>query len=98
MVELLLLDEVEQGLKLRVGFAGVADNEGGAHDDARHPGAGVVDEAACHVDIAGAVHVPQYGRVGVLDRHVKVRQQCVMLGHDVDHAQRQRAGVDVEQA
>ena len=50
------------------------------------------------VDVAGAVHVPQHGRVGVLDRHVEVGQQRVVLGHDVDHAQGQRAGVDVEQA
>ena len=98
MVELLLLDEIEQRLELLVGLAGVADDQGGAHHDVRHPGAGMVDEAAGHGDVAGAVHVPQHGRVGVLDRHVEVGQERVVLGHDVDHAQRQRAGVDVEQA
>jgi hypothetical protein len=86
VVELLLLNEVEQGLELCVGFAGVADDEGGAHHDVRHPGSGVVDEAAGHVDVAGAVHVPEHGRVGMLDRHVEVGQQRVVLGHDVDHA------------
>jgi hypothetical protein len=98
MVELLLLDKIKQGLELLVGLAGVADDQRGAHHDVWHPGAGVIDQAAGHGDIAGAVHVPQHSRVGVLDRHVEVGQERVVLGHDVDHAQRQRAGVDVEQA
>ena len=98
VVELLLLDKIEQGLELPVGLAGVADDQRGAHHDVRHPGAGMVDEAAGHGDVAGTVHGAQHGRVGVLDRHVEVGQERIVLGHDVDHAQRQRAGVDVEQA
>ena len=46
----------------------------------------------------GRFMVRKHGRVGVLDRHVEVGQERVVLGHDVDHAQRQRAGVDVEHA
>lgn len=86
MVKLLLPDEVEQRLELPVGLAGVADDEGGAHHDIRHPGAGMVDETAGHGDVAGTVHVPKDGWVSVLDRHIEVGQQCVVLSHDVDHA------------
>jgi hypothetical protein len=72
VVEPLLLNEVEQGLELPVGLAGVADNKRGAHHDVRHLRMGMVDEAAGHGDVTGTVHIPQHGRVGVLDRHVEV--------------------------
>ena len=98
MIELLLLHKVEQRLELLIGLAGVADDECRAHHDVRHPGAGVVDQAAGHGDVTGTVHGPQHGWVRVLDRHIKVGQKRVVLGHDVNHAQRQRAGVNVEHA
>jgi hypothetical protein len=88
VVELLLPDKIVQRLELPVGLAGVADDQSGAHHDIRHPGARMIDQAAGHGDVAGAIHVPQHGRVGVLDRHVEVGQERVMFGHDVDHAQR----------
>jgi hypothetical protein len=86
VIEFLLFDKIEQRLELLIGLTGIADDQGGAHHDVRHPGAGMVDEAARHGDVAGAVHVPQHDRVGVLDRHVEVGQERVVLGHDVDHA------------
>ena len=98
VVELLLLNEIEQGLKLPVGLAWVADDERRAHHNVGHLGTSVIDQAAGHGDVAGAVHVPQHGRVGVLDRHVEIGQKRIVLGHDVDHAQSERAGVDVEHA
>ena len=98
VVELLLLNEIEQGLKLPVGLAWVADNERRAHHNVGHLGTSVIDQAAGHGDVAGAVHVPQHGRVGVLDRHVEIGQKGIVFGHDVDHAQSERAGVDVEHA
>ena len=98
VIELLLPDEVEQGLELRVRLPRIADDEGGAHDQVRQPLPGVIDETARHIDAAGPVHVAQHRRIGVLDRHVEVGQEHIVLGQDVDHAQGERTGVDVEHA
>jgi hypothetical protein len=98
VIELLLLHKIEQRLELLVCFTWVADDERGAHHGVRHPGAGMIDQAAGHGDVARPVHSAQHGWMRMLDRHVEVGQERVVLGHDVDHAQCQRAGVDVEHA
>ena len=58
----------------------------------------MIDQAAGHVRIAGAVHGAQDIAIGMLERHVEVGQKRVVLGHHVDHPQRQDGRVDVEHA
>lgn len=97
MVEGHLLDESEECLELSVGFAGVADDEGRAHRHLRQGGPGVIDQAPRHIDIARPVHAAQYIAVSMLDRHVQVGQERVVLGHHIDHPQGERAGVDIKE-
>jgi hypothetical protein len=98
VVELHLAHEVEQRPELRVGLARIAHDEGRAHGQIGQLLSRVGHQPARHLDIAGAAHGAQHVVVGVLDRHVEVRQQLLVLGNHVDHAQRQRAGIDVKQA
>jgi len=97
MVEGHLLDKAKERLELGVGFAWVADDQGRAHRHIGQGGPRVIDQAACHVDAARPVHAAQDVAVRVLDRHVQVRQEGIMLGHHIDHAQGERARVDIEE-
>jgi hypothetical protein len=96
MVELSFGDESRQRLELRFGLSRKADDECCPHDGVGKLGSGVLDQAAGHVDVAGSVHRPQHVSVGVLDGHVQIGEQRVMLGHDVNHFEGQQAWIDVQ--
>lgn len=85
-------------MKLSLRFARVSDDERRSHGDARHLVSRMVDEAPGHVDVARPVHGSEHRAVRVLDRHIQIWQEHVVVRHDVHHAQRQWAGVDIEHA
>lgn len=86
MVEFHLLDESQQGLKLLVRLAGVANDEGGPHSQVVELRPGVIHESAGHLNIARPVHRAQDGLIGVLDRHVQIGQERLVLCHHIHHS------------
>lgn len=91
-----LFDEVVQSLELFLGLAWVADDQGRAHRHVRQPLAGMIDQPAGHLDIAGTAHISQHRGIGVLNRHVQIGHEHPVLSHHINHPEREQAGVDIE--
>ena len=56
----------------------------------------VIDEPPRHVQVTGTVHRAQDVPVGMLEWHVEVREQRLVLGHHVDDLEREHGRVDVQ--
>lgn len=54
------------------------------------------DQPAGHLNVAGPSHIAQHRGIGMLNRHVQIGHEHLVLGHDINHPERQDAGVDVE--
>lgn len=97
VVEALFLDEVQEFLEFAFGFAGVADDEGGAEGDVRHGVPDVLDGLAGDAE-AGTLHAVEDGVGAMLEGHVHVGDDVGEGGHGMGEAGGDAAGVGVHEA
>ncbi len=97
-IKLHLLQEAEQGAELLGALAGEAHDEAGAQRDVRHGGAQITQDAPGALGVGRAAHAAQGGRVGVLERHVKILDDLGARGHHLDQTLTDAVGVGVHQA
>ena len=93
------LDEVAEVVEVGFGFAGEADDEAGADDDAGDDAAGLLDEL--EEDVARcrrASCVLSSGGAGVLQRDVEILGDVVVLRHGFEQARGDLVGIGVEEA
>ena len=100
-IQLRLVQPVEQILELRLGFAGVADDEGRSKGDVgagRAPGRDLVERPGRR---GGAGHALQHVGVRVLERNVEIGQHPRARRRRVSHQRHQvadmRIGIDIVQ-
>ena len=91
------MEEIEQGLKIGLGLAGKADDEGAAHGQVRAEGAPPGQPLQHHLRRGGAAHGLEDRRAGVLQGHVQIGQDQA-LGHEGDESIHLGIGIDVMQA
>ena len=91
-------DEGFELLVVRFGFAGEADDEAGADDDAGDGAAGLLDELEEDVRVAAALHALEDAGAGVLERHVDVLGDGVVLRDGFEQARGDLVGIGVEEA
>ncbi len=88
----------QRSLKVGFGFAGEADDEGGADDDAGDDAAGLFDELEEDVSGAAALHGLEDGGAGVLEGDVEVFGDVGVAGDGFEEAGGDLVGVGVEEA
>ena len=97
MVKALFLDKLAQLLKVFLGFAWEADDEGGANDDVGNLTAELCEHLADHLAVAVAVHRGEHTVADVLEGQVDVGQDPRVVAHLCDQVVGDLVGVAVEQ-
>ena len=97
-VESCLLDELLQKIKIRDGFAGKADDEGGAQSDAGNCCADFFQCLEEDLRAAAALHALQNRGRGVLQRQIEILADVVVPGDGVEQFAGDAVGVGVEEA
>ena len=95
MVKALLLHELQQVLELLFGFAGVANDEGGAQHRIGQLLSDALQQLAIHPLLPGPIHRPQHLRVAVLQRQIQVGQHVGHLAVGRQHLGGESCGVGV---
>ncbi len=91
----------DEGLEFEVvgfGFAGEADDEAGADDDAGDDAARFGDEVEEDLRVAAALHAFEDAGAGVLEGDVEILCDGVVLGHRLEQSRGDLVGVGVEEA
>ena len=79
-VELRGFDELQQLFEIRFGLAGESDDEAGADRDARNRAPDLFEQLQEDVAVRAALHALQHGSAGVLQRHIDVLHERIVLG------------------
>ena len=95
MVEALFGHKIEQVLEVLLGFAGEADDEGGAQHGFGQLLADPLEQAAGDIGLPGTVHRPQHLGVAVLQREIEVGQHIGHLPVGGQHLGGEAGGIGV---
>ncbi len=95
-VELRRLHKIAQRLEIGVGFAGKADDHAGADGDARNGVADALEQLQEKIAVRAALHALQNRGAGVLQRHVDILDQRLVLGDRVQQLLRDAVRIAIQ--